>query len=66
MKMLVMKVEMSCELEVFCNRSRPTRDAVNALYNMQRPQVLPRWSTLKRYQPLLARIFWLKAYSNIL
>lgn len=47
MKMLVTKVEMSCELEVFCNRTCPTHHAVNALYNMERPQALPSWSTLK-------------------
>lgn len=41
MKVLVMKVEMSCELEVSGNRARPTHDAVNALCNMQSPQALP-------------------------
>lgn len=65
MKMQVMKMEMSYELEAFCNCALPTHDAVNVL-NMGRPQALLCWSTLKQYLPLLARIFQLKAYSNIL
>lgn len=66
MKMLVMKVEMSFELEAFCSLALPTHDTVNVLYNMGRPQALLCCSTLKQYLPSLARIFWLIEHSNIL
>lgn len=66
MKMLVMKVEMSYELEPFCNLVHPTHDTVKLPYNMERPQALLCCGIVKQYLPLLAGIFWLKAYSNAL
>lgn len=39
---------------------------VKSSYNMEGPQALLCWGIGKQYLPLLARIFWLKAYSNAL